>query len=61
MIGNKKYRGKGYAKEAYTLWLKYGFSELNLEEIYGRTMIDNISNIKLNENRIQKKLIRPSL
>ena len=50
MIGNKKYRGKGYAKEAYTLWLKYGFSELNLEEIYGRTMIDNISNIKLNEN-----------
>ena len=49
MIGNKEYRGKGYAKEAYILWLNYGFSELGFEEIYGRTMANNIPNIKLNE------------
>lgn len=49
MLGNKDYWGKGYAKESFLLWLKYGFETLGFNSIYVRTMIDNIPNIKLNE------------
>lgn len=49
MIGNKDYWGKGYAKESFILWLKYGFEKIGLSKIYVRTMVNNIPNIKLNE------------
>ena len=59
MIGNKEYRGKGYAKEAYILWLNYGFSELGFEEIYGSNAHNNIPNIKLKSKKsgLEKRII----
>jgi len=49
LIGNIKYRGKGYAKEATKLWIKYGFCNLDLKKIYLNTFDTNIRNIRLNE------------
>ena len=49
MLGNKEYWGRGYAKEAFRLWLNYGFENLGFKKIYVRTMINNTPNIKLNE------------
>ena len=49
MIGNPKYRGKGYAKEATKLWINYGFCNLDLKKIYLNTFDTNIRNIRLNE------------
>jgi RimJ/RimL family protein N-acetyltransferase len=50
LLGDKAYWGLGYAKEAFRLWLSYGFSQLKFKKIYVRTMINNVSNIKLNTN-----------
>lgn len=49
MLGNRKYWGSGYAKEAFRLWLNFGFVELGLEKIYVKTMKNNTPNIKLNQ------------
>ncbi len=49
LIGDTKYRGKGYAKEATKLWIKYGFCNLDLRKIYLNTFETNIRNIRLNE------------
>lgn len=49
MLGNKDYWGGGYAKEAFLLWLKFGFYQLKLKKIFIRTMATNQANIKLNE------------
>ena len=49
IIGEPEYRGKGYAKEATILWLKYGIQVLGLRKIYLNTLNTNIRNIKLNE------------
>jgi len=49
LIGDQKYRGKGYAKEATKLWIKYGFCNLDLRKIYLNTFEANIRNIRLNE------------
>lgn len=49
LIGNPKYRGKGYAKEATKLWINYGFCNLDLRKIYLNTFDTNIRNIRLNE------------
>jgi len=49
MLGNKSMRGKGLGKEAFILWLSYGFKELNLNRIYIRTLSHNSVNIELNK------------
>lgn len=49
MIGNTKYRGMGFGKEATKYWIKYGFEELNLKKIYLNTIDTNFRNIKINE------------
>ncbi len=45
----KKYWGKGYATEAATASLDYGFSNLNLEEIVGRVAQENTGSIRVLE------------
>lgn len=60
MLGNKNYWGGGYAKEAFRLWLNHGFDNLRFKKISVRTLINNIPNIKLNENlgfKIKEKII----
>lgn len=49
VIGDLKYRGKGYAEEATRLWIAYGLDALGLEKIYVSTLQANLGNIKLNE------------
>jgi diamine N-acetyltransferase len=49
MLGNSNYWGAGYAKEAFRIWLNYGFVELGFEKIYVKTMKNNTPNIKLNK------------
>lgn len=47
ILGDKKYWGKGYAKEAMRLLLKHGFTQMNLHRIYCATTVDNIAMQKL--------------
>lgn len=48
-IGEESARGKGYAKPATDLILKYGFESLNLHRIYLTVMSDNIPAIRAYE------------
>jgi len=48
IIGDFSYRKKGLAKEAFAVWLKFGFEDLKLNKIYALTDINNITNINLN-------------
>ena len=50
MIGEPSSRGKGFAKEATQLWLRYGVTTLGLKKIYVNTLDNNFRNIHLNEN-----------
>ena len=59
MLGDRSQWGKGLAKEAFLLWLKFGFKQLNLRYIYVQTKVANINNIKVNERvgfKIKKSL-----
>ncbi|MCF8259634.1 MAG: GNAT family N-acetyltransferase [Melioribacteraceae bacterium] len=49
LIGDPKFRGKGYGKEASRLWINYGIVKLGLTKIYLNTLETNVRNIKLNE------------
>ena len=49
MLGDKSTWGKGLAKEAYILWLSFGFRELGLNRVYERTLSTNHRNIALNK------------
>jgi len=49
MLGERKLWGRGLAKEAFRLWLAFGFEKLELKYIYVRTLSTNYGNIKLNE------------
>ena len=49
MLGDRTQWGKGLAKEAFRLWLAFGFERLDLSYIYVRTLSINHRNIKLNE------------
>ena len=49
MLGDRTQWGKGLAKEAFRLWLAFGFESLNLTYIYVRILSGNLRNIKLNE------------
>ncbi|WP_430787512.1 GNAT family N-acetyltransferase [Virgibacillus flavescens] len=48
-IGNQKYWGNGYGKEAMDLLLDYSFSEMNLHKLYLRVFSFNQRAIKLYE------------
>ena len=47
LIGEKQNHGKGYAKEASTAIIDYGFQELNLMKIYLKVIMDNSNAIGL--------------
>ncbi len=49
LIGETEHRGKGYAKEATSLWIKYGFGNLGLKKIYIHTIENSIRNITINK------------
>ena len=50
LIGEPSMRGKGFAKEATILWIRYGVSSLGIKKIYLNTLNTHIRNIKLNED-----------
>ncbi len=43
------YQGKGYAKEALNIIVKFGFNELNMHKIYATILDFNMNSIKLFE------------
>lgn len=47
IIGENKYSGKGYAKEASQLILEYAFGELNLNKVFLKVFEDNIRAISM--------------
>jgi RimJ/RimL family protein N-acetyltransferase len=49
LIGDEEHRGKGYAKEATKLWIKYGINNLGLKKIFLNTIENNIRNVTLNK------------
>jgi RimJ/RimL family protein N-acetyltransferase len=49
LIGEEVHRGKGYAKEATTLWIQYGINSLGLKKIFLNTIENNIRNVTLNK------------
>lgn len=46
-IGDDKFLRRGYAREAVSAMLKYGFGQLNLYKIYARVFKNNPNSIKL--------------
>ncbi len=48
IIGDSSFRKMGFAKEAFAVWLKYGFEFIDLNKIYIFTDINNVTNINLN-------------
>jgi len=50
LIGEPSMRGKGYAKEATQLWIRYGLTALNLKKIHLSTLHTDLRNIRLNED-----------
>ncbi len=53
----EKHWNKGYATESAKACLEYGFTELNLNEIVGRAMKENIGSVKVLE-KIGMKFIK---
>lgn len=49
-IGDKKYWGKGVAREASIQILKYAFGDLKLSKVYLKVRQDNVKAIKLYDN-----------
>jgi RimJ/RimL family protein N-acetyltransferase len=50
LIGEPAQRGKGLAKEASALWIRYGLETLGLRKIYLNTLDTHIRNVRLNED-----------
>ncbi len=50
LIGEEDYMGKGYAKEASQLLLKYAFDKLQLNKVYLKVFEDNNRAIKMYSN-----------
>jgi len=48
LIGEQAYWGKGYAKEAFRIWIDFGFNNLSLKKIIVKTNVKNSKNIGLN-------------
>ena len=65
MLGDKKYWGGGYAKEAFIIWLNIGFNAWGFKRITVKTKKNNIVNIGLNkklgfiEAKISKLRLKP--
>ena len=55
LIGNEKYLGRGYAKEAFKIWIDFGFDILKLKKIIIKTRSNNLPNIALNKKLGFKK------
>lgn len=51
LIAEKENRGSGYGAEALQLVVNYGFTHLNLHQLYANISEDNIISIKLFENQ----------
>ncbi len=49
LIGDVRYRGKGYGKRATALWIRHGVANLGLRKIYLNTLETDLRNIRLNE------------
>ncbi len=49
LIGDPRYRGRGYAKRATRLWIEYGLARLGLRKVYLNTLNTDLRNIRLNE------------
>ena len=49
LIGNKDYRGKGYASEAINILISYSFSTLNLHQLYCNIAENNKNSLSLFE------------
>ena len=49
LIGEPHLRGRGLAKEATRLWIRYGVSCLAVRKIFLNTLENNLRNIRLNE------------
>ena len=50
LIGEPTMRGKGYAKEATQLWIRYGLTALDLKKIHLSTFHTDMRNVRLNED-----------
>jgi RimJ/RimL family protein N-acetyltransferase len=50
LIGDPSQRGKGLAKEASALWIRFGLEALGLRKIYLSTLETDLRNIRLNED-----------
>jgi RimJ/RimL family protein N-acetyltransferase len=49
LIGEPAQRGKGLAKEASSLWIRYGLAGLGLRKIFVSTFHTSVRNVRLNE------------
>lgn len=49
LIGEPGMRGRGLAKEAARLWIRYGLDTLGLRKIYLNTTHTNLRNVRINE------------
>ena len=49
LIGNKKYWGQGYAREALLQILHYGFEERGLNRVEARINADNVASLRMHE------------
>jgi RimJ/RimL family protein N-acetyltransferase len=49
IVGDPKQRGKGFAREASALWIRYGLSRLGLKKIYLNTLHSDLRNVRLDE------------
>ncbi|MCK8523976.1 GNAT family N-acetyltransferase [Aquimarina sp. D1M17] len=56
VIAEPENRGKGYGSEALDLIIKYGFTHLRLHQLYANISEDNLSSVKLFENKGFKKI-----
>ena len=56
LIGERQYWGKGYAKEAFKIWINFGFNKLFLNKIIVKTNANNLANIGLNKSLGFKKI-----
>ena len=48
-IGEEECLGKGYASEAVSRWIDYGFYDMGLECVVSRTRANNLANIRVNK------------
>jgi ribosomal-protein-alanine N-acetyltransferase len=45
VIGEKDFRGRGYAAEAYRLVISYAFDRLNMRRLHAGARVDNVASI----------------